>query len=85
MREYYCQAISKDIKECVEYKECIKALSFQTKKELWTKISLMIDFLKLNSLIDILTSDNVTKFEEIVKQLENFKDKFNENSNAAVR
>ncbi|EEB17963.1 origin recognition complex subunit, putative [Pediculus humanus corporis] len=83
LREYYCQAISKDIKECVEYKECIKALSFQTKKELWTKISLIIDFLKLNSLIDILTSDNVTKFEEIVKQLENFKDKFNENSNAA--
>ncbi|KAK6628273.1 hypothetical protein RUM43_002085 [Polyplax serrata] len=83
LREYYCNAVSTDVRESSQYKESMKMLRFQSRNELTVKISLMVELLKLNSLFDILSLDRNTKFEDICCQLEQYKknfDRLGENS-----
>lgn len=77
MREYYCKAVSSSIKETKEYKDCLKLLQLQSRCELLNKINLLLDLLKISSIVDILSLDKNTTFDQVITKLEEFKKQFN--------
>ncbi|KAL0274515.1 UNVERIFIED_CONTAM: hypothetical protein PYX00_002616 [Menopon gallinae] len=62
LREYYCKSVSVCVYESEEYKECMKLLSLQSQKELFTKINEVINFLNM-------VMDKTEKFRSVSVKL----------------
>lgn len=65
----YCRAVSSSILTDPDYKQALSLAGMQARPQLSTKVAAIIDLLKIDSILDIL-SEEQNRFEPVLAKLE---------------
>jgi len=72
MRELYSRSVGSNITEDKDYKKMLSLLALQARSELLTKVASILNLLKIDNILDILSEDT-NHFETVINKLEKLK------------